>query len=382
MKVSSRQLPLMEFEEKRVQEDGNVIINKDRFVHELGLCLQEQDLTAIKARVSMLREVVLGLRPDQAYLLNIDTNGATISFRRDILVSELDQVLEAQTLARAHYYLRRLRASCEQVRTNKVNDINLLRWKEYDEVLTDSLWIFKRRDTSGVHVASYWGNFIPQIPRQMMLRYTRRGEWVLDPFVGSGTTLIECRRLGRNGLGVELNPDVAAQATALVEAEPNLHGVMTDVVVGDSSAMDFESLLRARGIVQVQLLIMHPPYHDIIRFSNDPRDLSNAPTVRRFLELFGEIVDRTYPVLENGRYLSVVIGDKYSQGEWIPLGFYVMEEVLRRGYKLKSIIVKNFEETRAKRQQQELWRYRALVGGFYVFKHEYVFVFKKAEGKK
>lgn len=50
---------------------------------------------------------------------------------------------------------------------------------------------------------------------------------------------------------------------------------------------------------------------------------------------------------------------------------------MRRGYDLKSIVVKNFEDTRAKRNVKELWRYRALVGGFYVFKHEYVLIFQK-----
>ncbi|HPB20178.1 MAG TPA: hypothetical protein PLC00_05335, partial [Bacteroidales bacterium] len=69
--------------------------------------------------------------------------------------------------------------------------------------------------------------------------------------------------------------------------------------------------------------------------------------------------------------------DKYSKSEWIQLGFYCMQEVLKRGYILKSIIVKNFEETKGKMNQKELWRYRALAGGFYVFKHEYIFLFQK-----
>jgi hypothetical protein len=73
----------------------------------------------------------------------------------------------------------------------------------------------------------------------------------------------------------------------------------------------------------------------------------------------------------------VVIGDKYSEGQWLPLGFLTMQEVLRRNVHLKSIIVKNFDETRAKRNQKELWRYRALAGGFYVFKHEYILLFQK-----
>jgi hypothetical protein len=122
---------------------------------------------------------------------------------------------------------------------------------------------------------------------------------------------------------------------------------------------------------------MHPPYYDIIKFSEDKSDLSNATNVEEFLLKFGAIVEKATPFLEEGRYLVLVIGDKYSSGEWIPLGFYCMNEVLKRGYVLKSIVVKNFEETRGKRNQKELWRYRALVGGFYVFKHEYVMLFKK-----
>jgi hypothetical protein len=93
--------------------------------------------------------------------------------------------------------------------------------------------------------------------------------------------------------------------------------------------------------------------------------------------MLGEVVDNFTPLLERGRYMALVIGDKYAGGEWVPLGFYAMNEVLRRDYMLKSIIVKNFEETRAKRDQKQLWRYRALAGGFYIFKHEYIFLFRK-----
>ena len=122
---------------------------------------------------------------------------------------------------------------------------------------------------------------------------------------------------------------------------------------------------------------MHPPYYDIIKFSQDENDLSNAKTTDYFLKMFGEVLDNCIPFLQKGRYFALVIGDKYSKGEWIPLGFSCMNEVLKRKFQLKSIIVKNFDETRAKRNQKELWRYRALVGGFYIFKHEYIMLFKK-----
>jgi hypothetical protein len=300
-----------------------------------------------------------------------------VALRRDVLLAELRQAGEAYTLERARHYLRRLRNGIARPHNGKVNDINLARWKEYDEVLTDSLWLIEKRDTSGAHLGHYWGNFVPQIPHQLLQRYTKRGEWVLDAFAGSGTTLIECRRLGRNGLGVELNPTVAEQARALVNSEANPHAVATDLLVGDSREVDIAAALAERGARQVQLLLLHPPYHDIIKFSDDARDLSNAASCAEFLRGFAQAVEHVTPCLAAGRHCALVIGDKYAKGEWLPLGFYCMNEVLRRGYSLKSIVVKNFEQTRAKRSQEELWRYRALAGGFYVFKHEYVIIFQK-----
>ncbi|MBP9019657.1 MAG: hypothetical protein KBG04_07570 [Bacteroidales bacterium] len=356
---------------------GAVILNKEKFIEALTEINKLDDLSRLKNRITTLNEVIANRQDDRKGILNIDVNGDTISLRRDILISELNQILESQTLERARYYLKRLENSAQQIKTNKINDINLLRWKEYDDIITDSLWVLDKRDTSGVHHGWYWGNFIPQIPHQMMLRYTKKFDWVLDAFVGSGTTLIECRRLGRNGLGIELNTDVAKKARELIAKEENIEHVVSEVIEGDCRTIDIKTILNKYGINKFQLLIMHPPYYDIIKFSNDNRDLSNAKNVEEFLKMFGEAVDNVTPYLEKGRYFALVIGDKYSKGEWIPLGFYCMQEVLKRNYVLKSIIVKNFEETRAKRNQQELWRYRALAGGFYIFKHEYIMLFKK-----
>jgi hypothetical protein len=294
-----------------------------------------------------------------------------------LLLNDLAQIAEARTLERSRYYIERLRRSVTEVRTTPLNDINLNQWKAYDHVWTDSLWVIDRRDRSGVHAADYWGNFVPQIPHQMMLRYTKRGEWVLDPFAGSGTTLIEGQRLGRHTLGVELQAEIAEQARRRVAAEPNPHEVMREIVKGDSTEMDFQALVQQYGQKSVQLVMMHPPYFDIIKFSTDTRDLANAPSLDDFLAKMGMVVERMAPVLDRGRYLALVIGDKYVESEWVPLGFLTMQEVQRRGFALKSIVVKNFDTTTGKRTQKELWRYRALVGGFYLFKHEYVFVFRK-----
>jgi hypothetical protein len=122
---------------------------------------------------------------------------------------------------------------------------------------------------------------------------------------------------------------------------------------------------------------MHPPYHDIIRFSDNPQDLSNASTLEEFLNKFSDVVKNSSSLLDKNRYLVLVIGDKYSKSEWVPLSFYTMQKVLENGFKLKSIVIKNMVGNRAKRNAENLWRRRALGGGFYIFKHEYVMFFQK-----
>jgi DNA modification methylase len=357
--------------------DKPLIINKSKILALTEQLKAEESVESLRNSVIDLESNLRSLRNDKVGVLNIDLNGETIAISQRSVFEQLNQIVESQTLDRAKYYVERFEKAITQIRTSKINDINLNRWKEYDDIRTDSLWIIDRRDSTGVHSADYWGNFIPQIPNQMIKRYTRKGEWVLDTFVGCGTTLIESQRLGRNGIGIELQETVVQKARELISSEPNKYGVVSEVIYGDSATVGFKEVLRKHNQESVQLLIMHPPYHDIIKFSNDLRDLSNAPSVEKFLEMMSAIVDNAAAVLDKGRYFILVIGDKYSRGQWIPLGFSTMNEILQRGFLLKSIIVKNFEETTGKRNQKELWRYRALVGGFYIFKHEYIFVFKK-----
>jgi hypothetical protein len=345
--------------------------------------LREKDRDALRKGVSELALYVGKLSERARGTTDLHVAAGSPGIHFDVLLGELRQVHEARTMSRAKYYLRRLRVGLGEPRPGSINDINLRRWKEYEDVWTDSLWVMGRRDSSGAHKGWYWGNFVPQIPRQMMLRYTKAGDWVLDGFTGSGTTLIECRRMGRNGIGIELNRKVALAARRLVSEEANPSGVLTEVFKGDSSTIDLKPILRRLGIRAVQLLILHPPYHDIIRFSDDPEDLSNAVDVEAFVARFSACVDNLAPFLEDGRHMALVIGDKYARGEWVPLGFSCMREVLNRGdFMLKSIIVKNFDETRGKRRQTALWRYRALAGGFYVFKHEYIFLFMKTGSRE
>jgi len=258
------------------------------------------------------------------------------------------------------------------------NDIDKSKWEEYTDILTDSLWIIPKRDNSGAHTGKYHGNFVPQIPHQLFSRYVKKGEWVLDPFMGSGTTLIEAQRMGINSIGIDLQDNVVEEALARINTEPT-NNCQTVAYCRNSKTIDMNSLLKYHNIEKLQFIIYHPPYWDIIKFSQNVEDISNTSSLESFLNEFGKVIDNTLPHLQKGRYCAVVIGDKYANSQVIPLGFHCMNLFTERGLLLKAIIVKNFGDTKGKSNKQGIWRYRAIASDFYIFKHEYIFIFKKTK---
>jgi DNA modification methylase len=140
---------------------------------------------------------------------------------------------------------------------------------------------------------------------------------------------------GRNGIGIELNAEVARVAKAKVKAQQKISrgNVNIKILIGDSRKINIK---RKTGVESVQLLILHPPYHDVIKFSSDKRDLSNAPSVDKYLPIFREVLNNTVPLLDPNRFLVLVIGDKYQRGEWVPLGFLTMNEVLNSASNLRA----------------------------------------------
>ncbi len=256
------------------------------------------------------------------------------------------------------------------------NDLNLDKWKE-SEIWTDSLWVISERDKAGKHSGFYHGNFIPQVPRQLIMRYTKKNDFVFDPFLGSGTTAYEAESLNRNFIGVEIQKKLVDYVGKNITSKNNF----SELIVGDSAKVEtFEKvreILKNHKKKNVQLAILHSPYADIIKFSDLKDDLSNTKSLKEFLGRFAEVLKNTIDILENNRYLAIVIGDKYSAGQWIPLGFYCMNEAQKLGLTLKSVIIKNMAGNRAKQNKEGIWRYRALSSDYYIFKHEYILIFKK-----
>lgn len=125
-----------------------------------------------------------------------------------------------------------------------LGEIDIERWSQYDDIITDSLWLLGRRDNSGAHTGEYWGNFVPQIPYQVMRWFTRSGELVLDPFVGYGTTLIEAVRLGRCAIGVDIQSSCVDVARVRVLQEAGVEDVRVVALVGDSTLSETADAVR------------------------------------------------------------------------------------------------------------------------------------------
>lgn len=266
------------------------------------------------------------------------------------------------------------------VKTTKYSDIDLNNWKDYPHVLTDSLWEFPSRSRENGHSNEYHGNYIPQIAQQLYERFTKKNDIVLDLFFGSGTSGIEAINMGRRCIGVELKDELAESVSEKFTPKQLVTDV--NIICADSASELAKEKIKARleimGEEKAQLLILHPPYDDIIKFSDRKEDLSNCATTEEFYDLFEKVAKNGYDLLEKGRFAALIIGDKYADSQYIPLGFECMRRMNEIGFKTKAVIVKDIQgNERCKGKDANLWRYRALAGGFYIFKHEYVMIFQK-----
>ncbi|MFA6990031.1 MAG: DNA methyltransferase [Candidatus Gastranaerophilaceae bacterium] len=267
-----------------------------------------------------------------------------------------------------------------EVKTNAYNDINLKNWRDYNHIETGTLWNFATREKNNRHSYDYHGNYIPQIATQLYERYTKRYDVVLDMFLGSGTSAIEAVNMDRRCIGIELKKELCDYVDKKFSKKEKNKSVK--IINGDSASDTIVNHINATlaGLEEkkAQFLILHPPYADIIKFSDNEKDLSNCISTNHFLKMFEKVAQNGYECLEKGHYAALIIGDKYEDGELTPLSFLCMQRMNKIGFKTKSIIVKNIEgNEKGKGKTANLWRYRALAGGFFIFKHEYIMLFQK-----
>lgn len=266
------------------------------------------------------------------------------------------------------------------IKTTAYSDINLKQWRNYDHIKTDTFWEFPNRLKDGGHSNEYHGNYIPQIAQQLYERFTKKGDVVLDLFFGSGTSGIEAINMQRRCIGVELKDELAESVSEKFTPKQLVTDV--NIICADSTSQLAKDKIQARldvmGQKKAQFLVLHPPYDDIIKFSDKKEDLSNCTSTDEFYDLFEKVAKNGYDMLEKGRFAALIIGDKYSNSQIQPLGFECMRRMNNLGFITKSIIIKDIQgNEKAKGKTANLWRYRALAGGFYIFKHEYIMIMQK-----
>lgn len=265
------------------------------------------------------------------------------------------------------------------------NDLDPKRWREYEKegLQFFSVWDTPERDPLGWTLKTIHGNCPVEIPRQCVWRFSRRGQTVLDPFVGSGTTLVACARLRRRGIGVEVNPNIAKIAKENLSArsldqEVNEWLEKQEVIIGDSRD------LKALGIENesIDFVFAHPPYWNLINYSKEhgfaEGDLSIVPTLEEYLDGIEKSFKEVMRVLKWGRYFCVLIGETFLQGgKVVPLDYHLTDLALKLGFEFYTKTIKYTRLATSRMNFINTMKYRSLRSNFFICIHDYVLIFRK-----
>jgi DNA modification methylase len=211
-------------------------------------------------------------------------------------------------------------------------------------------------------------NFAPQIPRNVILKYSEEGELILDPMVGGGTTLIEARLLNRNAIGVDVNQNAVGITSERISFEVQ-NSSKQSVKLGNS-----QKLIEIQDS-SIDLILTHPPYLNIVKYSDgkNPDDFSSISSIPKFLDALEIALREMYRVLKPGRFCAILIGDTRKGQHYVPLSHFVLQRCLRTGFVLKEEIIKTQHNT----THGPRWSASAKHYKFYLIMHEHLFVFRK-----
>ncbi len=231
---------------------------------------------------------------------------------------------------------------------NRLNNLSSSEWLKFQKS-----WFIHNPPPRKKGVLQHPAKFPESLAQEFIEFFTCRGQTVLDPMVGTGSTLVAALRCGRNSLGVELNPVYAGIARQMVADEQaalgeSAAGLTARVVTGDAGD------IRRLEIADVDYLITSPPYWDMLHargaatqrkrraspgldvtYSDDPRDLGNVADYDAFLDRLVAIYAGLKPCLRSGAYLTIIVKNVKKQGHIYPLAWDLASR-LGRVYALKD----------------------------------------------
>lgn len=217
---------------------------------------------------------------------------------------------------------------------NRLNDLDPKEWIKFQKS-----WFIHDPPRRRKEVLRHPAKFPETMAQEFIEFFTKQGELVLDPMVGTGSTLIACLRSGRNSIGIELNPTYAEIAEQLVDEERNnlgspATGLRADVITGDAT-----SIIKFK-LPQFDYVFTSPPYWDILRargaqtqrkrrqsedldlvYSEDPADLGNVSDYDEFLERLLGIYTNLQNYLKPRAYMTIIVKNVKKGGKIYPLAW-------------------------------------------------------------
>ncbi len=252
--------------------------------------------------------------------------------------------------------------------------IKHLQPKDFKEETT-TVWSFKNRGNWATHSGEYRGNWSPYIPRNVILKYSKPGELVLDYFCGAGTTAVEAKLLGRRCIAFDINDMAIELAKKNVSFElpqkelPFQQKYEPELYVGD--ARDLSSIEDN----SIDLICSHPPYANIIHYTDHKDGDLSFLDIHEFLEEMKKVAQESFRVLKPNRQCAILIGDLRRHRHVVPLGFHLINIYLKAGFKLKELVIKRQHNCKT----TGFWYANSIKFNFLLLAHEYLPIFEKPQ---
>ena len=185
-------------------------------------------------------------------------------------------------------------------------------------------------------------------------QFTHQGELVLDPFVGSGTTLLAAQDANRNAVGFDLSCEYVELSRERTSQQSLIHPSVQLAVQDDA-----RNIPRYLSEQSVSLVVTSPPYANLLnrkrknksrrdrdngqlgkieQYSQDPRDLGTMD-LDTYTKNMGDIFESLLPVLRRKAHCVINVPDMWWQNERITIHVALIEELRRRGYELRNTII-------------------------------------------